>query len=282
MAPRKATAFRNQHRRHHDGDARDHHRQIDLPLRARRKVFDQHDRQHDEQRHQDRMQDQDADVQAHQLRIAQHRGQRDRRCRQGLAVDRVRHHETHHQHGRQRQDAGHRKNARHADQMSEGGPCNHRRGKGGADAHADNGHRLGAVLVTGQVRGERDHRGGNCARALNRAPDHDQVDVLRERGDETAGGKYDQPEINGGFAPPAIRQAAEGDLQQGLGESVDAQRKSDQGLVVAAGQLPGVQGEHRKDDKHPQHPESGYPGKPHTRAQFAGRHTVRRLHGEML
>ncbi|MNL24103.1 hypothetical protein D3C87_1455260 [compost metagenome] len=116
--------------------------------------FHQSQRQGDEARHQHRVQDKNAQVQAQQVRMLERRDQclaRDTGLTVLQRTSGARHHE-HHDH-----DAEQRHAARGEEQPGQSeGPGQQRANDHGhrkrqADGHADHGHGLGPVLLTGQV-----------------------------------------------------------------------------------------------------------------------------------
>ncbi len=128
----------------------------------------------------------------------------------------------------------------------------HRGGEGHADTGADQRHHLGAVFLAREVGRQRHQRGGNRARALQRAAEDNAQHAVSRGRQQAAEGEYDQPGGDHRLAADAVGHHAEGDLQQRLGEAVDADRQpGEQGRGI--GQGFGVEREHRQDQEQAEH-----------------------------
>ena len=95
---------------------------------------------------------------------------------------------------------------------------------------------LGAVLVAGEVGGERGNRSGDRPRTRH-AADDDHVDAVGERRDHAAEHEQHQAEDDHRLAAEAVGGGAVGDLQAGLGEAVGADRQARKGEVAAPGMV---------------------------------------------
>ena len=243
--------------RHDQQERTQQHGQVDHPMVGWRQaaVLEGH-RHHDEHRHLRRMQGKNAEVEAQQLSVMQYVFQS---CRVGLGVGMkmadqgIGHPDFHHPDGSQRKHAGQRKNPRHADEVIERRPRHHRRGKYEADGRADHRHRLGAVFLTGKIGQHGGDGGGNRTGTLNGAAENRPVDVGRCGGHKAADREEDQAENDHFLAADAVGRHPERDHQQCLGQAVHAKRQPDQGVVVAARQMFGIQREHWQDQEHAQH-----------------------------
>ena len=106
--------------------------------------------------------------------------------------------------------------------------------------------------IASQVRRQRHQRRGDCARALQRPPDDDPGNRLGLGGDDTAEAKDQQATDDHGLAPYPIRQQAERQLEQTLGEAVDTDRQPDQqrrGACIVAR----MQAENRQNHEQAEH-----------------------------
>ncbi len=168
------------------------------------------------------MQRQDAEIQAQQLRIQEHVPEADRGMVVMLGRRRIGHDPRHQPDRRQRQQAGEDEDAGEADHGIQRRRRHQREGEHQADAGADQRHHLGAVLLARQVRRQRRHRCGNGAGALKRTAEDGPPDVRRGGGDEAAGGEDQQADDDDALSAVAVRGHAEGQLQGGLGQAVDA------------------------------------------------------------
>ena len=126
------------------------------------------------------MEDQDAGVQAQQVAVLQGR-------QQGLArhagfavlghVVRLRDEEQDQQQADQRHPGGEPEQPMQAEQMGQHRAEHHGHGEGDADAHADHRHRLGPVLLAGEVGEQCHHRRRDRPGALqDAAGDHPQME----------------------------------------------------------------------------------------------------------
>ncbi len=190
--------------------------------------------------------------------------------------------------GQQRNDepANHCHRRRHPEQpgKTEGtrqqGADDHGHGKGEADAHPDQRHRLGPVLLAGQVGQQRHHRGGDRAGSLQHPPRDHAPDAVGHRRQNRAGGEDRQTEIDDRQAPDAVRENTEGNLQQRLGQTIGTYGKADQGRRSAF-QVHAVGCQHGQNHEHAEHAKSEHQRQPGSCAFFAGAHAlaVGVLHG---
>ena len=155
--------------------------------------------------------------------------------------------------GGQGQHAGHGEQPAHADQAVEHRRADQREGEDKADRRADHRHHLGAMLLAGQVGGERGDRGRDRPRPLQHAAGDGPVHIGRPGGDEAAEGENQQANDDHPLAPPDIGGDAVGNLEDCLGQPVGAKREADQRQVVAPGQMHGVDGKDRQDQEQPEH-----------------------------
>ncbi len=181
------------------------------------------------------------------------------------------------EHASQREDPG------HADRMVE-----RRRGDEGhreheADGGADDRHDLRTVLLAREIGGERHHRRGDRAGALDAPPEDREPDVLRGGGEKAAGGEHQQPEHDHALAAETVRGHAVRNLQARLGEAIRAERDPDEHEVVAAPQARRVHREDREDQEQPQHAQREERAERDAGAELLGRHRAggqRGLHRE--
>ncbi len=190
--------------------------------------------------------------------------------------------------GQQRHDHatehGHRR--RHPEQpgKAEGarqqGADDHGHGKGEADAHPDQRHRLGSMLLAGQVGEQGHHRGGDRTGTLQHPSCDYTPDAVGHRRQHRAGGEDRQTEIDDRQAPDAVGQNTEGNLQQRLGQTIGTDGQSDQGRRCAV-QIHTVGRQHGQNHEHAEHAESEHQRQPGGCASFAGAHAlaVGVLHG---
>ena len=212
-----------------------------------------------------------AEVEPHQLAVTQHVDQ-PAGCTRHRGGDRDR--PQQHANRAGGEHSGEPEDAVHADRGIEQRRRHHREREHQADRGADHRHHLGAVLVAGEVGGERGDRGGDRARALQHAADDDHVDAVGERRDHAADDEQHQAEDDHRLAPEAVGRRPVGDLQAGLGEAVGADREAHQGEIVATGNLGRVDGEHRQDQEQAEHAQGEDRGEAHAGAAFFARHRV--------
>jgi hypothetical protein len=98
------------------------------------------------------------------------------------------------------------------------------------------------------------------------------VDIGRRCGHEAAQRKHDEAENDDLLAPDTVGRQAEGNHQNRLGQAVHAERQADQGMVVAARQMFGIQREHRQDQEHAQHAQAENGCQPRCSASFIAGH----------
>lgn len=244
--------------RHHQEETGHDDGQVHLPVLRLVEAAGagQCERDGDEHRHLRRVQREDAEVEPLQLAVAQHRRQA-RGVGAGVGVEagvhRVGDDAPHAQQRQQRQHAGEHEDAVDADIACQQRSQYQADGKGGADAHADDGHGAGAHFFTGEV-GEQggDHR-RDGAGALDDAAHGQHHDVVGAGGDEAAGGEQQQAAVDDLLAANLVGEHAQRQLQQRLHQAVAAQRDADQGVVVGAAQGFGVERKDGEDKEHAQH-----------------------------
>src|SRR5581483_11520146 len=172
-----------------------------------------------------------SEVEAQQLTVAQHRPEQ-RRHRLGVAMyadaPRIRHDEFGDDDTDQRQRHHEPEDTRHADQARGNRPRDHRDHEGRADGEPDQGHGLGAVLLGGQIGDQRQDHRADGAGTLQGAADDDTADRAGERGYRAAGRKQEKPEHDHDLAAEAIGEEPERNLQQALGQAVNAEGFADQ------------------------------------------------------
>ena len=127
-----------------------------------------------------------------------------------------------------------------------------RDGEGEGDADADRRHALGAHLVAGQIRGQGDGDGGDRPATLDRAADDDPMDTVRQRGHQTAEQEEGQTAVDHRLASDAVGQQPKRDLEDRLGQAIGADRQTHQ-QGRRAGQVLGVEREHRQHHEEPEH-----------------------------
>lgn len=248
--------------RHHAEETDQQRGQVDPPvlLLGQAPLVHQCQRQGDEAGHEDGVEDQDAGVQAQQVAVLQGR-------QQGLArhagfavlghVVRLRDEEQDQQQADQRHPGGEPEQPMQAEQMGQHRAEHHGHGEGDADAHADHRHRLGPVLLAGEVGEQRHHRRRDRPGALqDAAGDHppDGVGIGREG---RAGGEDQQPDDDHRAPADAVGNGPEGNLQDRLGQAIGADGQADQ-RRGRAGQVLAVGGQHRQDHEHAEHAEGEY------------------------
>ena len=237
-------------------------------------VIAQDQRQRNEGRGQDQMQREDTEIEAHQFRVEQNPAEVIglRLC---VAVE-ARHRRCRHRGVQQQQaQAGESRNdpeqTRYADPTRQHGARHHRQRERQADTDADQRHGLGAVLFPGEVRGQRHHDARHRSRALQRAAGDDAIDRVAEGGQYAAGREQQQADGNQRLTSVAIGPAAKGDLQDGLRESVGADREADQkGTRIR--QVARIDREHRKNHEQAEHATHVNAGQRDAGAQFGRRH----------
>ena len=113
----------------------------------------------------------------------------------------------------------------------------HGHGEGDADAHADHRHRLGPVLLAGEVGEQCHHRRRDRPGALqDAAGDHPQMEsALAAR---RAGGEDQQPDDDHRAPADAVGNGPEGNLQDRLGQAIGADGQADQRRVAPARSWP--------------------------------------------
>ena len=198
------------------------------------------------------MQHKHAHVQPQQRRVTQHQRQR-----AAGAVHRLRrlgrHPPDHHRDAGQRKKTGQSEESGQADVRDQQRRNDERHGKHQADAHAHQRHGLGAHLVAGLVSKKGADGRRNSAGPLHRAADGQPGQVSRRHGNEAAQREHQQPENDDALAAQPVRGHAKGDLQQPLGQPVNAHGQTHAGRVIAAGVARSLQGKHRQHQKQPQH-----------------------------
>src|SRR6266487_3564592 len=272
-----APALRLNERRDHQDERAENDRQVDLPVLVHRKpaVSDERGGDHDKNRHLDGVKREDAEVEPQLLGVAQHLPQgagpgRARRIRHDGGLGR--HDGERHPDGRERQDAGEIEDSVHPDAAIQGRRGDERHGEGQSDRAADHRHRLGAVLLAREVGGERRHRRGDRARSLDRTPENDRMDVRRPCGDKAPQCKKQQADDDHALPAVAVGGHPVGNLQDPLGQPVGSQRQAHERPTVAARELRGVHGEHRQDQKEPEHAQGEDRRERQARAHFKGGH----------
>ncbi len=222
------------------------------------------------------MQDEDAGVEAQELRVEQAPA----RCVRFLLRrgDGVGHEELHHPDRREREHSREREDAAHAHGAIEPGRADQRHGEHEADGGADHRHDLGAVLLAGEVGGERHGDRIDRARALQRARRDRGPDVVRGYAEEAARGEHHEAHVDRRLAAPAVGSHAEGDLQHALRQAVGAERHADQREVGPALELRRVDREHGKDEEEPEHAQPVHAREARAGAQLDAAHLF--IHGE--
>ena len=245
-------------------------------------LLHQRQRQGDETGHEYRMQGQDGEVQTQQVDVLEGRPQRLRR-HAGLAVLQrpgiLRHYTGDDQDAEQRHRPGGPEQPGQAEGSCQQRADHHGHGERQADAHADHGHGLGAVLLAGQIRQQRHHRRRNRASALQHAPgDHtpDRIGIGRQH---AAGGENQQTGIDHRAAADTVADDAKGNLQHGLGQAIGTDSQTNQRRGTAS-QIHAIGGQHRQHHEHAQHTKREHHGQATGRAGLATAHalTVRIVH----
>ena len=124
------------------------------------------------------------------------------------------------------------------------------------------------MLFAGQIGSQRHYCRRNCPCALNDTAENHPVNIGGGCGNETADGEQDQTKIDHRLAPDTVGQPAEWDLQYRLGQPVGAKCDTDQQVVVAAGQILGIEREYRQNDEHSKHAQPINTGQAGSGAQF--------------
>ncbi|MNC85779.1 hypothetical protein D3C83_13920 [compost metagenome] len=130
------------------------------------------------------------------------------------------------------------------------------------------------MLIAREIGRHRHHCRRNGACPLQHPPQNDNVDVMTGRGDETADCENREPGVDDRPATVAVRPPAERYLQDGLRQSIGADRDADQRQIVSTGQTFGVDRKHREDREHPQHAQSENGGQADACPQFRGAHLL--------
>ena len=125
-------------------------------------------------------------------------------------------------------------------------------GKRQANTHADDGHGLGALLLAGQVGHQGHNRGGDCAGTLQCAPQDNTPEAVCQCREHAAGGKQQQAADDHRLAAHLVGQPAQGNLQQGLGQAINAQGQADQAGrgIGQVRRVQGQQGQHHEEAQH--------------------------------
>ena len=129
----------------------------------------------------------------------------------------------------------------------------HRNGEGDAKANADERHRFCPVLFAGEIGQQRHHGGGNRAGALKGAAKNNPPDGVGEGGNHTAQNKNKQATDNQWLSANPVREQAKRDLEDRLGQTVNANGQANQCLARPL-QRHAVGGQNRQDHKHAEHP----------------------------
>ena len=154
----------------------------------------------------------------------------------------------------QRQPHHQPEDAGDADEIGQDRARHDRNHERGADADADQGHGLGAVLLAGQIGDQRQDHRADRAGALERTADNDAADRGGDRRHRAAGGEQEEADNDHDFASHPVRQQAEGNLQKPLRQPINAERLADQvgrGAVEAAG----IGGKDRIDHEQAEQPD---------------------------
>jgi len=138
-----------------------------------------------------------------------------------------------------------------------------------ADAAAHRGHCPGADLLPGDVSEQGHEHAGNRAGPLQRSAQNQTENILRSGRHQGTGDEQQNTEDNERLAAPAVGSQAERDLQQALGETVDAETEPD-GKGRGALILGGVEHQHRQHHEQPEHPGGVEEDQPQQGPQFEG------------
>ncbi|MNP30646.1 hypothetical protein D3C76_1237280 [compost metagenome] len=103
---------------------------------------------------------------------------------------------------------------------------NHRDSKGHAEAHANKGHRFGAILFASQIGKQRHDRSGDGAGTLQCTSENDAPNGVGEGGNHTTKHKYQQPANDKRFTANAIGEQTKGDLKDRLSQTVNTDGKT--------------------------------------------------------
>ncbi|MCY1425956.1 hypothetical protein D9M71_417640 [compost metagenome] len=239
-------------------------------------ALDQRQRQGNEAGHEDGVQYQDADVQAQQVGVLQGRDQRlpgDAGFAVLHAVIRHRHDEQDDQYADQRHPRREPEQAMQAEPMRQHRARDHRGGEGDTDAHADDGHGLGAMLLAGEVREQRHHHRGNGARPLDHPAGDHAPDGLGAGRDRRADGKYQQADDDDRAPADTVGQRPQGNLQYRLGQPVGPHGKADQ-RRCRVDQVHAVGHHDRQQHEHAEHTEGIEHGQAGCRPEFCATHAL--------
>ena len=176
------------------------------------------------------MQHQHARIQAQQLRVADHlleNGTRGRR-RLSRGRERIRNHPHGENQPHRSQQRNRKEKSLQARPASDHGPEHQRKRERDTDAGAHGGHGLAAVVLAGDVCQQRHQGARNGACALQRTTKNNAPDRPRESGHQAAHEEDQLAADHHGLASHTVREHAQGQLQAGLRQTIDSQRKSDQ------------------------------------------------------
>ncbi|VVN40944.1 hypothetical protein PS681_05395 [Pseudomonas fluorescens] len=191
------------------------------------------------------------------------------------------HHEHHDDDAHQRHAAGGEKQSREPESAGQQRPDHHGHGERQTDGHTDHGHRFGAMLFAGQVGKQRHDCCGDRPGTLQDPAGNHAPDRIGLRRQHTAEGKDDQPEVNHRTAANAVRNDAERNLKNCLGQAVRANSQPDQGRGRAR-QIHAIGRQHRQHHEHAKHTEGEHQGQTARRAGLAATHAfaVGIVHGK--
>ncbi len=242
--------------RHHADEGDQHGDQISLPLAVAGQAGAlQQRRQRHEARHQQGVHAEDAEVELEQARVGQH-GAHPPLHHAGLAIEQVSSRSWHQPEGDgdacQCQQGDQPEQTTEPQRMGDEGAGHHGDGEGDAKAHPDEGHRLGAVLLAGEIRQERHHGSRDGAAALQGAAEDHAPDGVGQRRDHAAEGKHQQTADDEGLAAHLVGEQTERDLEQRLGHAVDADGQANQRLGGTR-ERHAVGGQYRQHHKHAEH-----------------------------
>ncbi len=117
--------------------------------------------------------------------------------------------------------------------MSDNRPQHHGDGESNAKADADKRHRLGAILLAGQIGKQCHYRGSDSAGALQRAAENDTPDRGGAGGDHAAQHKNQQAADDQRLAADAIGEQAERNLKNRLRQAINADGQANQRFAGA-------------------------------------------------
>ena len=217
------------------------------------------------------MQHEYPEVQPQETRMGQHLGQLAARQmtvfrRLGRDAPEHRDHTAECQGGRQHEQT------RQTDRRHQQGRQHQREREHQPDARPHERHRLGPDLVASQVRQQGGDGGRHGAGALQGPADKQAVQIRGRSRHQAADREDQQTENNHPLAAQTIRGHAEGQLQETLGQPVDAHRQADLRRIVATRVSARLQGKDWQHQKQSQHAQGEDRGQRHARAALQRRH----------